>query len=134
MTVHKDVISNIERRPGAAGGNFLTSTAIAGFGDGVPEEQSGAADVAQEFWGCPRWPVIARRMGFRPAGHGGDSCAACVKQITSLSARTYEQRSRAGSAIRGPWSTHMDRGHINRHLFGHPYQVEPVARDLGIEP
>jgi len=145
MTVHKDVIQNIERAPeGPRVGAFFDfdGTLIAGFSATVfLKEQLRRGDLsAYEFL-----EVLAAVTQFSLGGMGFSGLMSTAAQFMrgvreadyiAFGEELYEQQiaRRVYPESRALVQAHMARGHTVAIISSAtPYQVEPVARDLGIE-
>jgi len=145
MTVHKDVIQNIERAPeGPRVGAFFDfdGTLIAGFSATVfLKEQLRRGDLsAYEFL-----EVLAAVAQFSLGGMGFSGLMSTAAQFMrgvreadyiEFGEELYEQQiaRRVYPESRALVQAHMARGHTVAIISSAtPYQVEPVARDLGIE-
>jgi len=145
MTVHKDVIQNIERAPeGSRVGAFFDfdGTLIAGFSATVfLKEQLRRGDLsAYEFF-----EMLAAVTQFSLGGMGFSGLMSTAAQFMrgvreadyiAFGEELYEQQiaRRVYPESRALVQAHMARGHTVAIISSAtPYQVEPVARDLGIE-
>jgi HAD superfamily hydrolase (TIGR01490 family) len=145
MTVHKDVIENIENSPeGPQVGAFFDfdGTLIAGFSATVfLREQVRRGDISPyEFV-----EIVSALTQFSLGGVGFSglmSTAARFMRGTreadyiAFGQELYEQQiaRKVYPESRALVRAHMDRGHTVAIISSAtPYQVEPVARDLGIE-
>jgi putative phosphoserine phosphatase/1-acylglycerol-3-phosphate O-acyltransferase len=145
MTVHKDVIQNIERAPeGSRVGAFFDfdGTLIAGFSATVfLKEQLRRGDLsAYEFF-----EILAAVTQFSLGGLGFSGLMSTAAQLMrgvreadyiAFGEELYEQQiaRRVYPESRALVQAHMARGHTVAIISSAtPYQVEPVARDLGIE-
>lgn len=145
MTVHKDVIQNIESAPEGSGvGAFFDfdGTLIAGFSATVfLKEQLRRGDLsAYEFF-----EVLAAVTQFSLGGMGFSGLMSTAAQFMrgvreadyiAFGEELYEQQiaRRVYPESRALVQAHMARGHTVAIISSAtPYQVEPVARDLGIE-
>jgi len=145
MTVHKDVIQNIERAPeGSRVGAFFDfdGTLIAGFSATVfLKEQLRRGDLsAYEFL-----ELLAAVTQFSLGGTGFSGLMSTAAQLMrgvreadyiAFGEELYEQQiaRRVYPESRALVQAHMARGHTVAIISSAtPYQVEPVARDLGIE-
>jgi len=145
MTVHKDVIQNIERAPeGPRVGAFFDfdGTLIAGFSATVfLKEQLRRGDLsAYDFF-----ELLAAVAQFSLGGMGFSGLMSTAAQFMrgvreadyiEFGEELYEQQiaRRVYPESRALVQAHMARGHTVAIISSAtPYQVEPVARDLGIE-
>jgi putative phosphoserine phosphatase/1-acylglycerol-3-phosphate O-acyltransferase len=145
MTVHKDVIQNIEKAPEGPGvGAFFDfdGTLIAGFSATVfLKEQLRRGDLtAYEFF-----ELLAAVTQFSLGGMGFSGLMSTAAQFMrgvreadyiAFGEELYEQQiaRRVYPESRALVQAHMARGHTVAIISSAtPYQVEPVARDLGIE-
>jgi len=145
MTVHKDVIQNIARAPeGSHIGAFFDfdGTLIAGFSATVfLKEQLRRGDLsAYEFF-----EMLAAVTQFSLGGMGFSGLMSTAAQFMrgvreadyiAFGEELYEQQiaRRVYPESRALVQAHMARGHTVAIISSAtPYQVEPVARDLGIE-
>lgn len=145
MTVHKDVIRNIEAAPqGPQVGAFFDfdGTLIAGFSATVfLKEQIRRGEVSpQEFL-----EMLSALTQFSLGGMGFSGLMSTAAQFMrgvreadyiAFGEELYEQQiaRRVYPESRALVRAHMERGHTVAIISSAtPYQVEPVARDLGIE-
>jgi putative phosphoserine phosphatase/1-acylglycerol-3-phosphate O-acyltransferase len=145
MTVHKEIIQNIESAPEGSGvGAFFDfdGTLIAGFSATVfLKEQLRRGDLsAYEFF-----EVLAAVTQFSLGGMGFSGLMSTAAQFMrgvreadyiAFGEELYEQQiaRRVYPESRALVQAHMARGHTVAIISSAtPYQVEPVARDLGIE-
>ena len=145
MTVHKDVIENIERAPaGPQIGAFFDfdGTLIAGFSATVfLKEQLRRGDLsAYEFL-----ELLAAVTQFSLGGMGFSGLMTTAAQFMrgvreadyiAFGEELYEQQiaRKVYPESRALVQAHMARGHTVAVISSAtPYQVEPVARELGIE-
>jgi putative phosphoserine phosphatase/1-acylglycerol-3-phosphate O-acyltransferase len=145
MTVHKDVIENIERAPaGPQIGAFFDfdGTLIAGFSATVfLKEQLRRGDLsAYEFL-----ELLAAMTQFSLGGMGFSGLMTTAAQFMrgvreadyiAFGEELYEQQiaRKVYPESRALVQAHMARGHTVAVISSAtPYQVEPVARELGIE-
>ena len=145
MTVHKDVIQNIESAPeGSRVGAFFDfdGTLIAGFSATVfLKEQLRRGDLsAYEFF-----EILAAVTQFSLGGMGFSGLMSTAARFMrgvreadyiAFGEELYEQQiaRRVYPESRALVQAHMARGHTVAIISSAtPYQVEPVARDLGIE-
>jgi putative phosphoserine phosphatase/1-acylglycerol-3-phosphate O-acyltransferase len=145
MTVHKDVISNIEAAPqGPQVGAFFDfdGTLIAGFSATVfLKEQIRRGEMSpQEFL-----EMLSALAQFSLGGMGFSGLLGTAAQFMrgvreadyiAFGEELYEQQiaRRVYPESRALVKAHMERGHTVAIISSAtPYQVEPVARDLGIE-
>ena len=145
MTVHKDVIENIERAPsGPQIGAFFDfdGTLIAGFSATVfLKEQLRRGDLsAYEFF-----EMLAAMTQFSLGGMGFSGLMSTAAQFMrgvreadyiAFGEELYEQQiaRRVYPESRALVRAHLARGHTVAVISSAtPYQVEPVARELGIE-
>jgi putative phosphoserine phosphatase/1-acylglycerol-3-phosphate O-acyltransferase len=145
MTVHKDVVSNIEAAPqGSQVGAFFDfdGTLIAGFSATVfLKEQIRRGEVSpQEFL-----EMLSALAQFSLGGMGFSGLMSTAAQFMrgvreadyiAFGEELYEQQiaRRIYPESRALVKAHRERGHTVAIISSAtPYQVEPVARDLGIE-
>ena len=145
MSVHKDVIQNIEQAPaGPQVGAFFDfdGTLIAGFSATVfLKEQIRRGDISpQEFI-----EVLSAVAQFSLGGLGFSGLMTTAARFMrgvreedyiAFGEELYEQQiaRRVYPESRALVQAHMDKGHTVAIISSAtPYQVEPVARDLGIE-
>jgi putative phosphoserine phosphatase/1-acylglycerol-3-phosphate O-acyltransferase len=145
MTVHKDVIENIERAPaGPQIGAFFDfdGTLIAGFSATVfLKEQVRRGDLSPyEFL-----EMLAAVTQFSVGGMGFSGLMSTAAQLMrgvneadyiAFGEELYEQQiaRKVYPESRALVQAHRARGHTVAVISSAtPYQVEPVARDLGIE-
>jgi len=145
MTVHKDVIENIERAPaGPQIGAFFDfdGTLIAGFSATVfLKEQLRRGDLsAYEFF-----EMVAAVTQFSLGGMGFSGLMSTAAKFmrgvreadyVAFGEELYEQQiaRKVYPESRALVQAHMARGHTVAVISSAtPYQVEPVARELGIE-
>jgi putative phosphoserine phosphatase/1-acylglycerol-3-phosphate O-acyltransferase len=145
MTVHKDVIENIEKAPaGPQIGAFFDfdGTLIAGFSATVfLKEQLRRGDLsAYEFF-----EMVAAVTQFSLGGMGFSGLMSTAAQFmrgvreadyVAFGEELYEQQiaRKVYPESRALVQAHMARGHTVAVISSAtPYQVEPVARELGIE-
>jgi putative phosphoserine phosphatase/1-acylglycerol-3-phosphate O-acyltransferase len=145
MTVHKDVIQNIEKAPeGPQIGAFFDfdGTLIAGFSATVfLKEQLRRGDLsAYEFL-----ELVAAVTQFSLGGMGFSGLMSTAAQLMrgvreadyiAFGEELYEQQiaRKVYPESRALVQAHMARGHTVAVISSAtPYQVEPVARELGIE-
>jgi putative phosphoserine phosphatase/1-acylglycerol-3-phosphate O-acyltransferase len=145
MTVHKDVISSIEAAPqGPQVGAFFDfdGTLIAGFSATVfLKEQIRRGEVSpQEFL-----EMLSALAQFSLGGMGFSGLMSTAAQFMrgvreadyiAFGEELYEQQiaRRVYPESRALVKAHIERGHTVAVISSAtPYQVEPVARDLGIE-
>jgi putative phosphoserine phosphatase/1-acylglycerol-3-phosphate O-acyltransferase len=145
MSVHKDVIQNIEQAPaGPQIGAFFDfdGTLIAGFSATVfLKEQIRRGDISpQEFL-----EVLSAVAQFSLGGLGFSGLMTTAARFMrgvreadyiAFGEELYEQQiaRRVYPESRALVQAHMDKGHTVAIISSAtPYQVEPVARDLGFE-
>lgn len=145
MTVHKDVISSIEAAPEGpqVGALFdFDGTLIAGFSATVfLKEQIRRGEMSpQEFL-----EMLSALAQFSLGGMGFSGLLSTAAQFMrgvreadyiAFGEELYEQQiaRRVYPESRALVKAHMERGHTVAIISSAtPYQVEPVARDLGIE-
>jgi putative phosphoserine phosphatase/1-acylglycerol-3-phosphate O-acyltransferase len=145
MTVHKDVIQNIEKAPeGPQIGAFFDfdGTLIAGFSATVfLKEQLRRGDLsAYEFL-----ELVSAVTQFSLGGMGFSGLMTTAAQLMrgvreadyiAFGEELYEQQiaRKVYPESRALVQAHMSRGHTVAVISSAtPYQVEPVARELGIE-